>query len=347
MLPIGVLLPTRNSISRLALHLESCLPWLDQVEQVVVVDSFSTDGTIEFLKANLRHKNLEILTHPPGLYQSWNHGIGAIQSKYTYVSTIGDTITRAGLEHLAEAAERLQSDVLVSPPAFEGDVASQMSEIGWPIHHIIRHYSITEPYRLNSMDAFIAALYFSVFKVLQGILGSSASNLYRTASLQSRPFVTDAGSPGDVVWGVENALDVKFGVTPVACATFLFHPPTYTPNSAEINDRLMKRIVGIVRRILEAKLAMQPCEDRERLLAVRAMLDLQDATKRFEEQESALRSLRRRKVPWILRPDAWNARKRRDECREHVRTLLTSVNEDPALSLWQFARSHPLVHCGK
>ena len=45
------------------------------LQEVIVVDSFSTDGTIELIKAELRHPQLKIMAHPPGLYQSWNHGI--------------------------------------------------------------------------------------------------------------------------------------------------------------------------------------------------------------------------------------------------------------------------------
>src|SRR5207248_6943191 len=48
-LPIGVVVPTRNSASLAPEHLETMRPWLDQVEQVVVVDSFSKDGTVQLL----------------------------------------------------------------------------------------------------------------------------------------------------------------------------------------------------------------------------------------------------------------------------------------------------------
>jgi glycosyltransferase involved in cell wall biosynthesis len=49
--------------------------WLDLAQEVVVVDSESSDGTVEFLQSELRHPNLRFLSHPPGLYQSWNFGI--------------------------------------------------------------------------------------------------------------------------------------------------------------------------------------------------------------------------------------------------------------------------------
>ena len=48
MLPISVLVPTRNSMSLLPKHVEAMRAWLDFVEEVVAVDSHSTDGTMEF-----------------------------------------------------------------------------------------------------------------------------------------------------------------------------------------------------------------------------------------------------------------------------------------------------------
>src|SRR5437667_48674 len=53
-------------------HLESMKEWLPLVEEVVVVDSESTDGTVEFLKKHLGPQSPRFFTHPPGLYQSWN-----------------------------------------------------------------------------------------------------------------------------------------------------------------------------------------------------------------------------------------------------------------------------------
>src|SRR5579862_7515073 len=97
--PIGVLLPSRNSMTLLPRHFETMKPWLDDVEEIVVVDSDSDDGTVEFLHRALRGRNVRFLHHSPGLYQSWNHGIEHVTSPYCYISTIGDSITREGLLH--------------------------------------------------------------------------------------------------------------------------------------------------------------------------------------------------------------------------------------------------------
>jgi hypothetical protein len=53
-----------------------------------------------------------------------------------------------------------------------------------------------------------------------GLLGSSASNLYRTAFLQKHPFPTDFGHCGDTAWGVSVAPIAKVAFTPRSCARF-------------------------------------------------------------------------------------------------------------------------------
>lgn len=330
-LPIGVLMPTRDAMRYLPNHIQSVAAWLDVVEEVVVVDSHSKDGTVAYLKKNLRHPNLRILTHPPGLYQSWNHGIAQLRSKYTYVSTIGDSISREGLEHLVETAERTQCDVLVSPPVFTGDYQHDLSKVRWPVHNIIERLSITQPELLDPAGAFCAAVFFSVFSGLQGILGSSASNLYRTSVLQEFPFPTDVGSTGDVLWGVLNALQVKFAVTPFAFSTFLFHPASYDPNTAEFNRKLAGQINETAVEILDRKLASPDGGDRESLRVLHQLLNY---TKAYRSHKLGLEAMRRYWIPWFLRPRAWRERAGRDHLRKRISETLEHVPKRSLISLW-------------
>ena len=334
-LPIGVLMPTRDAMRYLPNHMQSVAAWLDVVEEVVVVDSHSKDGTVEFLKKTLRHPNLRILTHPPGLYQSWNYGIAQLGTKYTYVSTIGDSITRAGLEHLVEAAERTQCDVLVSPPVFAGEFDRELSEVRWPVHKIIERLSITQPEVLDPAGAFSAAVFFAVFSGLQGILGSSASNLYRTSVLQKFPFPTDVGSTGDVLWGVINALEVRFAVTPFAFSTFLFHPASYDPNTAEFNRKLTGQMNAKAVEILERKLASPDGNDRESLRILRQLLE--DLVP-YRNHKLGLEAMRRHWFPWFLRPRAWRDRAGRNHLRKRIAETLDHLPKNSLISLWPEAQ---------
>src|SRR5579883_3310731 len=86
-LPVGVVIPTRNCVALLERHLDCLRELMPRVEQVVVVDSASTDGTPELLHKQLRHPRIEFLQHPPGLYESWNFGVRQVRARYTYIAT--------------------------------------------------------------------------------------------------------------------------------------------------------------------------------------------------------------------------------------------------------------------
>src|SRR5690348_12867075 len=173
MLPISVLVPTRNSMSLLPKHVDAMRTWMDQAEEIIAVDSHSTDGTLEFLQRELG-PSARILTHPPGLYQSWNFGIAQCRAKYVYVSTIGDTMTRDGLTELFAAGEKFRADVVISPPRMV-KVSGENKQKTWPVHSLIDELKLTEPIAIEGE----AAQLFAVVHLLRGILGSSASNLYR------------------------------------------------------------------------------------------------------------------------------------------------------------------------
>lgn len=104
---ISVVVPTYNCQHLLMTHLRRMQTWLDLIDEVIVVDSRSTDGTLELIRAELRHPRLRIIERDRGLYQSWNEGIAATTGDWVYVSTAGDLITREQLLHLRTVGEAL------------------------------------------------------------------------------------------------------------------------------------------------------------------------------------------------------------------------------------------------
>ena len=65
MLPIGVLVPTRDAAALLPDHLTTMREWVHEAQEVVVVDSFSKDGTLELAKSGLRHQTDVFALHKP------------------------------------------------------------------------------------------------------------------------------------------------------------------------------------------------------------------------------------------------------------------------------------------
>jgi len=311
---LGVVIPTKNSLAYLPQHLERMAEWLDLAAEVVVVDSFSSDGTVEYLRNHLRHPKARFLTHPPGLYASWNHGITQISAKYVYISTIGDLITRAGLQRLLETGEALGCDVVLSKPRFRAPDGQPLPDIDWPIDEIIRALDITRPRRLHKLEAVL----FAMTNLTAALTGSCASDMFRTEVLQRYPFPTDFGTIGDGPWGLRHAADLVWAVLPERFSSFLKHPSNASEAEkssyaqASRLDQVAREAVAAARQagtLAADELAQLQLEDL--LLAVSAHLD---SKSRFDQ-------LRKSKLPWILQPQAWRIRSARNRAATQLQAL--------------------------
>jgi len=246
---ISVVLPTYNCRSLLGAHLRSMEGWLDLIDEVIIVDSRSTDGTLEFLRAELRHPCLRIIVRDRGLYASWNEGIAATSGNWVYISTAGDTINRAQLEHLRKVGERLAADVVVSPPDFVHEDGRPHRDLGWPPSELNRRFGRGRPFVIE--PAATQCLAFQ--KCPQALLGSSASNLYRGEHLRARPFPTEYGVVGDTAWIMRFGHQTRLALTPRRGSYFCIHAKEskLTPQQCvELHQRLIR---DEAQRLSEAK----------------------------------------------------------------------------------------------
>jgi hypothetical protein len=216
---ISVVLPTYNCRSLLGAHLRSMQGWLDLIDEVIIVDSRSTDGTLELLRRELRHPCLRIIVRDRGLYASWNEGIAATSGNWVYISTAGDTIERAQLEHLREVGERLAADVVVSPPDFVHEDGRPHRDLGWPPAQLLAAFGRGRPFAMHPA----ATQYLAFQNCPKALLGSSASNLYRGEHLRARPFPTEYGVVGDTAWIMRYAHETRLALTPRRGSSFCIH----------------------------------------------------------------------------------------------------------------------------
>ncbi len=304
-LPLSVLVPTRNCAALLPAHLEAMRAWAPAVREIVVVDSQSSDATLSLIAGGLKHPRLRILQHPPGLYQSWNFGLTQLEAEFGYISTVGETITLAGLRHLVGAAQNLKCDAVISKPRFISETGTALPDPGWPIEDILAVLRPAAPVALAGPALF----FFTLLHYRNAILGSSASNLYRSAVLRARPFPTDYGTAGDGGWCLEHCAGVRIGVTPAVFSTFQEHPKAY-PRSEYAVDRLSRKMLGRIEKTF-AEASWRSAEfgataSRLRVLEILALLRGQ-----LDCQE-ALERARSSRWPWSLNPKAWRARRERN-----------------------------------
>ncbi|MDG1241715.1 MAG: glycosyltransferase family 2 protein [Opitutae bacterium] len=230
-LPITAIFPTYNCGGRIRQHIEQSASWLKHVDELIVVNSYSTDGTIDAIKEAFEGSKVTILQHPRGLYESWNHGVRAASNDYIYFSTIGDIITLDGLEKLLATAQELGSDLVVSPPSFvaDGPKLDPLTGIEWPIHTLIRELQIKEPTILPARLTYDCVLIF----MERALLGSSASNLYKTSALLKHPFSDEFFSAGDSQWLINNNFEIRLAVMPEVVSTYLFHQKDWSFDNSE------------------------------------------------------------------------------------------------------------------
>jgi len=216
LLPVSVIIPTRNCRDELIEHLKMMHPVFEKAAQVIGVDGSSEDGTAEVLREFIESRsNAKFLSLPPGLYEGWNAAVAEAEQPWVYFSTIGDFISLDGLTKLMGNAGSLKLDLLISPPKMVQEDGAPSSQT-WPIHHFTSAFKTKEIHVLSLEQKILGfCSYFT-----GSILGSSASNIYKTDFLKQHPFPTDFGHAGDTIWAVRNLIEMRAAIILENFATF-------------------------------------------------------------------------------------------------------------------------------
>lgn len=218
-LPVSVVSPVRNCVAAMPAHAAHLKSLSAVVEEIIVVDSDSTDGTLDYLKRELIGLEVIFLNHPPGLYQSWNHGIATATRKYCTVATVGDLLSVESLKRLVETIGKFDADVVISAPEMLG-ASGGASTRRWPIHQVIESSAMAEPRPIAAAEWLAMTLGFFP----STLLSSSAGNLYLTKFLQENPFSAAYGHAGDCVWALENGRKARWVIDPLVKSYFWVHP---------------------------------------------------------------------------------------------------------------------------
>ena len=318
---LGVVIPTKNCRPYLERHVLGLNQWIDMASEVIVVDSFSNDGTVEFLQESLLHKNIQFLSHPPGLYESWNFGIAQVQSKYLSIATCGDTISRRGMELLLGAIKSLDCDVIISKPRFENLEGQQLPDVCWPIDDIVLSLDLKAAARIHPLEILV----FVAYHFNSAITGSCASCLFQTKTLQKYPFPTEFGVAGDGAWGIKNAAKISWGILPEKVSTFLKHPLEPSPLNRKRHSNELKWMQllsdSVERWILEGCLSSED-------ISMLRFGEFHGAIRKYCETKILFDKMRRAPFPWIFNLKAWGSRSKRNETALEVSILRAEILND-------------------
>jgi hypothetical protein len=231
------------------------------------------------------------------LYQSWNYGIQQATQPWLYISTVGDSISADLLLHLFALGEAANADVVLSRPHYLFDPGHEGRPIRWAIHDIVKIASPLQDFLLSETAAHFFALLHAHTSAL---LGSSASNLYRTAVLQQQPLPVEYGTAGDSAWALLHALKTRIACTAREGSTFRIHAKSYATEDYHV-DQLHDRLQALG---LESyRNAPQPNQltplNIPEILALSEKSALQYAEIKRQRQPCSM---------WFLRPAIWSAR---------------------------------------
>jgi glycosyltransferase involved in cell wall biosynthesis len=218
-LPVSVVSPVRNCVDAMPAHAAHLRSLAGMVEEIIVVDSDSTDGTLDCLKRELDGLGVVFLNHPPGLYQSWNYGISTATRKYCTIATVGDPLPAESLKRLTETIGQFEADAVISAPEMLG-ADGGASTRRWPIHQLIAESGMSAPRLIEPAKWLAMTLGF--FPAT--LISSSAGNLYSTKFLQQNPFPIAYGHAGDCVWALEMGPKTRWVIDPLVKSYFWVHP---------------------------------------------------------------------------------------------------------------------------
>lgn len=103
MIKVSIILLTRNSMAFLKQRVESIRRQTMTDFEVIVVDTDSTDGTLEYLKSwSAKDTRVSIHSSPPGVYCAINCGITLAKGEYIYIATSDDTMREDALEKMVK-----------------------------------------------------------------------------------------------------------------------------------------------------------------------------------------------------------------------------------------------------
>jgi len=218
--PISVVIPVYQCAQRLPGHIDMIRHLRPAFGQVIWVCTPSQDRSHDTARREAESQKDVYLEVPPGLYHAWNEGIARATRPYTYVSTVGDTITPEGLASMLATLQSLQAAIVFSPPKIQPATRENIRcTRHWPIFHY--------DYLLRIYDGRIVPTpVLARFQLLAGIsclLGSFASCLCETSLLQARPFPLNFHHYGDTAWFYQHLTEARVAYLKNACTTFHVH----------------------------------------------------------------------------------------------------------------------------
>jgi glycosyltransferase involved in cell wall biosynthesis len=250
---VSICMPHLNSRPFTEERMETILRQTFGNWELIVVDSQSSDGSLEMLERYARRDARIRVEQAPrdGIYPNLNRALKLCAGQFVYVATSDDTMAPDCLEKMAEALEQNRDCGLVhccleiideqGRPAGRGrswDNYTVQQYFGEWIH---KHHVRRAPH-----DGLLHFGFFTAYTSITQLL------VRRSVYQERGDFRTDCGSYADFEWGMRIGLQENVVHLPEKLATWRLHPKQATQNEMLLRARARGEFRRLTRTALES-----------------------------------------------------------------------------------------------
>jgi glycosyltransferase involved in cell wall biosynthesis len=229
---ISILLPNLNTRPYLEERMDSILNQTYENWELIIADSYSDDGSWEYLKTFVeKDKRITAYQIPKGLYQAWNFCVEKAKGEYIYIATSDDTMTYDCIKKMVETLEKHpECDICDSKVKVIDEKGIEICENDpeYPIkREFFKRFGNTPcvrhaPYDfLEQMNG--ETIYISITEIM------IRKRLFDKTGL----FPTEFGHIGDFPWGVMAGLYADVVYLPEKLGTWRVHKGQVSKNIAD------------------------------------------------------------------------------------------------------------------
>lgn len=246
---VTICLPNLNNREFLPERLDSIRRQSFSDWEIVVFDSFSTDGAWEYLsEAAARDPRMRIWQAPRGMYENWNNCVREARGRYVYFATSDDTMADDFLERMVGALEAEPDCGLAHSPLRTFDAEGRELPSDWSTASMFACSSgnlIRRPHRrLAPHDGLLHLAGRSVYTSITQLL------IRRSVFADIGEFSTRFGSMGDMHWNMRATLRHNTIHVPETWGGWRQHASQATNHSASRTPQHLARLRGLIDDVL-------------------------------------------------------------------------------------------------
>lgn len=253
---IGV--PNLNKRPYLPARMETLLSQTFTDYEIIVCDSYSNDGSWEYLQQFAGNPRVRLHQVPrAGIYAGWNDCVTRATGRYVYIATSDDTAEPSLLENLVAALERFPDVHLATCNChFINETGQRTTETEFGPDGRLQIFDdwLQRPHRRHGLSEFVSTCVYGP------TYGPITAALFRRTLFDQSGMLFPAGGPAmaDLEWGLRACLHTDAIHVPEDLATLRVYATQATQQVDWANGAW--ECVGMVRRVCREFAAKLPAQ---------------------------------------------------------------------------------------